>query len=186
MTSEEAHWVMRAKAGDRAAFAALYARYERRIYGFLYRMLGDADDAADLTQETFLKAYRALDRTGTDLDVSAWLHRIAANACRDVLRRRRRLRWLPWERREHDAPSSCREDDPEGLLLGDETQRAVRRVLGGMSPRHRQALILREYAGLSYGEIAAVMGLSRAAVKQRLFRGREEFRARYRRLERCP
>ena len=186
MTSEEAHWVMRAKAGDQAAFAALYERYERRIYGFLYRMLGDADDAADLTQETFLRAYRALDKPGMDLDVSAWLHRIAANACLDVLRRRRRLHWLPWERREHDARSSGREDDPAGLVLGDETQRAVRRVLAGMSPRHRQALLLREYAGLSYAEIAAVMGVSPAAVKQRLFRGREEFRARYRRLEGCP
>ena len=93
---------------------------------------------------------------------------------------------MPWERREHDAPSSCREDDPEGLLLGDETQRAVRRVLRGMSPRHRQALLLREYAGLSHREIAAVTGLSRAAVKQRLFRGREEFRARYRQLKGRP
>lgn len=185
MTSDEARWVMRAKAGDRAAFAALYQRYERRIYGFLYRMLRDADDAADLTQETFLKAYRALDKPGMDRDVSVWLHRIAANAGLDLLRRRRRRRWLPWDRREHDAPSSGREDDPEGVLLGGETRRAVLWVLGGMSPRHRQALLLREYAGLTHREIAAVIGLSRAAVKQRLFRGREEFRARYRRLEGC-
>ncbi len=186
MDLTEQGWVERAKQGDQAAFEVIFQRYERQIYSFIYRMMGDPDDAYDLTQDCFIKAFKALGRTREDLNLSAWLHRIAANACLDVLRRRRRLRWVPWERREHDALSSCREDDLEGVLLGDETQQAVRRVLGGMSPRHRQALLLREYAELSYEEIAAVMGLSRAAVKQRLFRGREEFRRRYRRLEDRP
>src|SRR5919202_5058084 len=94
--SEQAAWAARARAGDRAAFAELYARYERRIYSFVYRTMGDHDDAAELTQETFLKAYRALGNTDDELNVNAWLHRIAANACTDVLRRRRRGRRLSW------------------------------------------------------------------------------------------
>ena len=181
--AEESLWVARVRGGDSAAFAALYQRYERRIYAFVYRMMGNPDDAFDLTQETFLKAFRALDRTDAELNVNAWLHRIASNACMDVLRRRQRLRWLPWDGARHERASSQREDDPEGTLLGDETQRAVARVLQAMSPRNRQAMILREYEGLSYQEIAAVVGLSLPAVKSLLFRARQEFRDRYHELE---
>jgi RNA polymerase sigma-70 factor (ECF subfamily) len=183
MTSEEAAWVARAKAGDQAAFAALFNRYERRIYSFTYRMMGNADDAADLTQDTFLKAYRALGKTDEELNVNAWLHRIASNACMDVLRRRQRIRWLPWEGAKHERASSQREDDPEGTLIGDETQRAVGRVLQAMSPRNRQAMVLREYEGLSCEDIGEIMGVSRSAVKSILFRGREEFRRLYQAME---
>ena len=186
MASEEASWVARAKAGDQAAFGELFARYERRIYAFVYRMMGNPDDAFDLTQETFLKAYRALDKTDAELNVNAWLHRIASNACMDVLRRRQRLRWLPWEGAKHDRASSQREDDPEDTLLGDETQRSVARVLQAMSTRNRQAMILREYEGLSCEDIGEIMGVSRFAVKSILFRGREEFRKLYVQLEGQP
>ena len=182
-SAEEALWVARVRGGDSAAFAALYERYERRIYAFVYRMMGNPEDACDLTQETFLKAFRALERTDAELNVNAWLHRIASNACMDVLRRRQRLRWLPWDGAKHERASSRREDDPEGTLLGDETQRAVARALQAMSPRNRQALILREYEGLSYQDIAAVVGLSLPAVKSLLFRARQEFRDRYHALE---
>ena len=186
MTTEEAIWVARAKAGDQTAFAALFARYERRIYAFVYRMMGNPDDAFDLTQETFLKAYRALDKTDEELNVNAWLHRIASNACMDVLRRRQRIRWLPWEGAKHERASHVREDDPEGSLIGDETQRTVQRVLDRMSPRNRQAMVLREYEGLSCEDIGDIMGVSRSAVKSILFRGREEFRKLYVQTEGQP
>jgi RNA polymerase sigma-70 factor, ECF subfamily len=181
--TEESHWVARAREGDAAAFAMLYDRFERRIYAFTYRMMGNPDDAFDLTQETFLKAYRALDKTDATLNINAWLHRIASNACMDVLRRRQRLRWLPWESSKHDRASARREDNPEPTLLGDETQRAVARTLQAMSARNRQALILREYEGLSYQEIAAVFGITLLAVKSLIFRARAEFRERYQALE---
>lgn len=186
MTADETVWVAQAKAGDQAAFAALFTRYERRIYAFVYRMMGNADDAADLTQETFLKAYRALEKTDADLNVNAWLHRIASNACLDVLRRRQRLRWLPWEHSKHDAPSSRAEDDPVATLVEDELQRAVQRVLDRMSARNRQAMILREFEGLSCEDIGEIMGVSRSAVKSMLFRGREEFRKLYQTAEGQP
>ena len=186
MTSEEAAWIARAKAGDQAAFAAIFTRYERRIYSFIYRMMGDPDDAYDLTQDTFLKAYRALGKTDDELNVNAWLHRIASNACMDLLRRRQRVRWLPWETAKHDRPSARAEDDPERTLLGGETQTAVQRVLAAMSPRNRQAMILREYEGLSCEDIGEVMGVSRSAVKSMLFRGREEFRKIYTTMEGQP
>jgi RNA polymerase sigma-70 factor (ECF subfamily) len=180
MTTDEAAWVERAKQGDQTAFEAIFQRYERQIYSFIYRMMGDPDDAYDLTQDCFIKAFKALGRTSDDLNVSAWLHRIAANACLDVLRRRQRLRWLPWEAPKHDhLLLSTPIDDPERSAISQETRVAVQQVLNRMSHRHRTALILREYEGLSCEEIGEVMGLSRSAVKSMLFRAREEFRRVY-------
>jgi RNA polymerase sigma-70 factor (ECF subfamily) len=180
MTTDEAVWVERAKQGDQAAFEAILQRYERQIYSFIYRMMGDPDDAYDLTQDCFIKAYKALGRTSDDLNVSAWLHRIASNACLDVLRRRQRLRWLPWEAPKHDhLLLSTPLDDPERSAISQETRASVQRALIRMSHRHRTALILREYEGLSCEEIGEVMGLSRSAVKSMLFRAREEFRRVY-------
>src|SRR5262245_54553768 len=161
----------RARAGDADAFAALIARHERPIYSFIYRMMGNADDARDLTQECFVKAYQALPRARPDTNISAWLHRIASNACLDVLRRRQRLRWLPWDGPKHDHLRPCGPaDEPERAALGQETRVIVQRVLDRMTHRHRLGLILREYEGLSCAEFGAVMGLSRSAVKSLLYR----------------
>jgi RNA polymerase sigma-70 factor (ECF subfamily) len=182
----EAALVARARDGDRAAFEAIVRRYERPIYSLTYRMMGNADDAFDLTQETFVKAYRALGRTRGELRVAAWLHRIAANGCLDVLRRRGRLRWLPWDGPKHDHRLLCGPaDEPEQALAGAETRAAVQRVLDRMSARHRLGLLLREYEGLSCAEIGEVMGLSRPAVKSMLHRARLEFRAMYAAAERA-
>lgn len=180
MSSEEDAWVSRARAGDQAAFEAIFQRYERQIYSFAFRMMGNADDAYDLTQECFIKAYRNLEKTNGDLNVSAWLHRIASNSCLDVLRRRKRIRWLPWDNDRHEAllqPSTP--DDPELTVVSNETQQDVQAILNRMTPRNRLALLLREFEGLSTEEIGEVMGLSRSAVKSVLFRARDEFRKLY-------
>ena len=149
--------------------------------------MGDADDAADLTQDCFVKAYRAIGGTDRDLNLSAWLHRIASNACLDVLRRRQRLRWLPWNAARHDHLRPCGPaDEPERHALSRETRATVQRVLNRMSHRHRLGLLLREYEGLSCAEIAEVMGLSRSAVKSLLYRAREEFRRVYGPVDPAP
>lgn len=180
MSSEEDAWVSRARAGDQAAFEAIFQRYERQIYSFTFRMMGDADDAYDLTQDCFIKAYRNLEKTNGDLNVSAWLHRIASNTCLDVLRRRKRIRWLPWDTEKHEGmlPSHA-VDDPERTVVSTETRQDVQIILNRMTPRNRLALLLREFEGLSTEEIGEVMGLSRSAVKSVLFRAREEFRKLY-------
>jgi RNA polymerase sigma-70 factor (ECF subfamily) len=183
--ADERMWIERAKAGDKAAFEAIYRRYERQIYSFIYRMMGDADDADDLTQDCFVKAFTALAATRDDTNVSAWLHRIAANACLDVLRRRQLRRWLPWNGPTHDhLLLSAPADDPERRALSREARVSVQRVLDRMKPRHRLALLLREYEGLSCEEIGEVMGLGRSAVKSVLYRAREEFKQRWAALER--
>jgi RNA polymerase sigma-70 factor, ECF subfamily len=181
---DESVWIDRAKAGDEEAFEAIFQIYERQIYGFIYRMMGNAEDANDLTQECFIRAYKALPQTTTDLNISAWLHRIASNACLDVLRRRQRIRWMPWESHKHEHLLHGKSlDEPESTALRTETQVQVQEVISRMSPRNRMALILREYEGMSCEDIGQIMGLSRSAVKSVLFRGREEFRKIYRSLE---
>lgn len=181
---DEATWVSRAKEGDQAAFEAIFQRYERQIYGFIYRMMSNAEDANDLTQECFIRAYKALPQTSEDLNVSAWLHRIASNACLDVLRRRQRIRWLPWESHKHEQLLHGKPiDDPERNVISGETREFVQAVLSQMTPRNRLALVLREFEGMSCEDIGQVMGLSRSAVKSVLFRGREEFRKIYRAME---
>ncbi len=184
---EESTWVERARRGDEVAFAAIYDRYERRIFAYVYRIMGNPDDAADLTQETFVKAYQALPRLEPEqeMNLSAWLHRIASNACMDVLRRKRIVNWLPWEHERGQGegvsePSTHRlTDDPERSYERQETSKQVQAALNLMSPRNRMALILKEYQDLSCDEIAAILDVSRGAVKSILFRAREEFRKLY-------
>ncbi len=183
VTVDEDLLVNQAKAGSQAAFEALVQRYERQIYAFTYRMMGNPDDAFDLTQECFIRAYKNLDRTNAELNVSAWLHRIASNACLDQLRRRKRIRWLPWDTPKHEPLLNTHPtDDPERVAMAVENTSDVQQVLSAMSERNRQALVLREYEGLSTREIGEIMGLSRSAVKSVLFRAREEFRQSYREL----
>lgn len=178
---DERSWVSRAREGDTAAFEAIYNRYERRIYAFIYQLMGNSEDAYDLTQDTFVKAYSALPRTSpTDMNLSAWLHRIAWNSCMDVLRRRKLIKWLPWETFDtNPALEPAATDDPEGEFGQAETSSEVQVVLRKLAPKHRTALVLKEYQGMSCDEIGEVMNLTRSAVKSLLFRAREEFRQAY-------
>lgn len=181
---DETTWIERARLGDEAAFAAIYERYERPIYSLVYRLMGNAEDAFDITQDVFVKAYKALSKTSPDLNLSAWLHRIASNACMDVLRRRKIVRWLPWDPTEHaNITPASDEDEPERRVVGRETRQQVQNVLNKMNERYRLCLVLREYQDMSCEEIAEVLGTSRQAVKSMLFRARDQFRDIYEREE---
>ena len=181
---DESTWIDRARQGDEAAFSAIYERYERAIYALVYRLMGNPDDAFDITQDVFVKAYKALAKTSPDLNLSAWLHRIASNACLDVLRRRKIIRWMPWDPAEHaNITPATSQDEPERRLMGQETRAQVQAVLNLMNERYRLCLVLREYQDLSCEEIAEIMGTSRQAIKSMLFRAREQFREIYERQE---
>jgi RNA polymerase sigma-70 factor (ECF subfamily) len=137
-------------------------------------MVGDAEEASDLTQESFFKAYRALLRGEEPLNVSAWLYRIASNTCLDVLRRRRLIQWQPLE----GLLTFLRADDvnPEAEVVRREQLTEVDQVLAQLSPRYRMMLLLREREGLSYDEIADVTGDSLDTVRVTLYRARERAR----------
>jgi RNA polymerase sigma-70 factor, ECF subfamily len=177
---DETSCIERARQGDEAAFALIYEKYEKQIYAFVYRMMGSPDDAADMTQECFLKAFVALPKTNDYLNLSAWLHRIAGNACLDVLRRRKVIRWLHWDAFSSGSMAQPSfEDEPERAFLRGETKEQVQDILNELSPHYRLCLVLREYQGFSYDRIAEIMGTSTSSVKSMLFRSREQFRKVY-------
>jgi RNA polymerase sigma-70 factor (ECF subfamily) len=187
MAATEAVLIARAQAGDHAAFEQIFTQYQTAIYNYIYRLMGSAEDAYDMTQDTFLKAYLALPKTSDDLRVGAWLYRIATNVCLDELRHRKLVKWQPW-----DAfisvfhPSQVAKDSPERDCIDREDNEEVQLILQKMHPKYRMCLVLREYHDLSYDEIAEVLNTTRAAVKSLLFRAREEFRQVYGKVERQP
>jgi RNA polymerase sigma-70 factor (ECF subfamily) len=165
-----------------ALFAQLFQQYEQPIYQYVYRLLGDPEDARDFTQDAFVKAYRKLPETLAkgNFQAQAWLYRIATNVCLDELRHRKLLKWQPWEAFVSlFHPSQIARDNPERDAMQSETRSEVEMVLEKLSERYRVALMLREYHGLGYEEIADVMGTSRTAVKTLLLRAREAFRFHY-------
>jgi RNA polymerase sigma-70 factor (ECF subfamily) len=178
LISDDAQRIEQARRGDTAAFESLLRQYERPLYGYMYRLMsGNADDAADLLQETFIKVYRALPRIPVNVNFPAWLYRVARNCCLDEMRRRRRARWTVWDGAQVGAMADhIGGADPEQMALDREGNSAVKAVLARMSCRNREALILRECEGMSCEEIGAVFGISRKAVKSMLFRARDEFR----------
>lgn len=159
-----------ARAGDASAYARLVERYHRGIYGLCLRMCGNPADAEELTQEAFVRAFRHLDRFDPRHKFSTWIYRIALNACRDLLRARphRETAYgldpgpLPEERRE----------GPDGHAARAELRRALSLALEQLSPKYREALVLRHVEGLPYEEIAQITGDTVGALKVRVVRGR--------------
>lgn len=158
-----------ARRGSEAAFAAIFERFQTPIVNYLYRLVGDWEAANDLAQDTFLKAYSALPNTDASLQISPWLYRIATNTALDSLRRRKRITWVPFKvDLEPPAPHS---DPAPRHAESDAIQKALAQVPADM----RTCLVLNMYQGLSYKEIADVLGISSNLVAVRIYRGREKF-----------
>jgi RNA polymerase sigma-70 factor (ECF subfamily) len=157
------------RQGDPDAFAALFSLYRTRIYNYVARIVGNPEDAKDVTQEVFIKAFRKIPANGTGLALKPWLYRVATTTCIDHLRARRR----------RGEPSSISSE--ELPALGDaydqgETNFLVQETLDRLSDRHRLVLLLKDVHGLRHDEIAAIMGVSRGATETLLFRARAAFR----------
>jgi RNA polymerase sigma-70 factor (ECF subfamily) len=181
----ESEFIEKLKAGEAQAFDTLVTRYGGDIYAVLFRLTEDAEEARDLTQETFLRALKAIRNFRAEADLKTWLYRIAVNESRN------RFRW--WKRRNRkatislDADSSFSEkplsetisgnsENPETETLRRERQDAISRALGKLSAAFREAIILRDIEGLSYEEVAVALGTNVGTVKSRISRGREELR----------
>ena len=170
----------RAAVAPSQTFDEIFRQYQHPIYNYVLRLMGNPEEAYDLTQDVFVKAFRAIDRTTPDLNVSAWLYRIATNACLDQLRRRRIIRWQSLTAvMELVTSRQVTWRTPEREALRGETVDLVRATLDRMSPKYRTALVLREYQDLSCAEIAEILGTTRSAVKSLLYRARAEFRRVY-------
>ena len=168
--------VRAARSGDQSAFEALVKANQAMAYQLAYRMTGNPEDAADLTQEAFLSAWRSLASFQGQSAFSTWLYRLTSNACIDFLRREKRRGALSLTAEDEEEERQLEVPDerfsPERELEKKEAQRTVREGLLSLSPEHREVLVLRELEGLSYEEIAQTLGLEEGTVKSRLARAR--------------
>jgi len=171
--------VQAAAAGEREAFDALVRRHQTRTYNFVRTLVNDAADAEDLTQEIFVRAFRAIGRFRGDSSFRTWLFRIAVNVARTHLGRRSRWR-VPWrESRDRGENTSSRPFDSPSQedLEADIVRRdAIDRALATLSPDLRHAVMLRDIEGLEYREIAKVLGIPIGTVESRIFRARQRLR----------
>lgn len=175
-------------AGNPPAFEELLRDYHKRVYNLIYRLIGDPDDAADLTQETFVRAYRAYPRfRGSASAVYPWLCRIAVNAGKNKLKassRRTAHEAGSLDDPVGNADSAARREpgddsaDPLGLLQAQELGEQIQCAIQALPPEFRTVVVLRDMNGLSYNEVAEAAGLSLDLVKTRLFRAREMLRRR--------
>jgi RNA polymerase sigma-70 factor, ECF subfamily len=174
------------KRGEAAAFDRLVKDRSGDVYALLYRLTEDAEEARDLTQETFLRAFQSISRFRGDADLKTWIYRIAINQARN--------RWRWWRRRRRDVHVSidfARDDseqplssklampddaNPEAETLAHEREAVLRAALKTLARSYRETVILRDVEGFSYEEIAATLEISIGTVKSRLSRGRLELR----------
>jgi RNA polymerase sigma-70 factor (ECF subfamily) len=176
---DERPLICAAQAGDQPAFNELMISYQSLAFNVAYRILGDDEAAADVTQDAFLSAYRAI-RSFRGGSFKAWLLRIVTNACYDSLRRKQRRpsssldAWLVGSSRHHAFTD--RSEDPESYVMRRDLEQALQRGLRMLSVDQRVAVVLSDIHGLSYPEIAQVEGVPLGTVKSRVSRGRARLR----------
>ena len=184
MTLTDEELVARAKAGDLDCFNQLVSRWERPIYALAYRTLGREEEARDVVQEAFLRAYRGLKGFKGEAKFSSWLYRITLNLCRDWIRRERRqpLALTPEGVDLVELAGEAEDTESiEELVARKEIGAAVAKAMALLPEEQRTAIVLKEYHGLTFQEIAGMLDCPLSTVKTRLYQGLSVLR---RRLER--
>ena len=188
MTSDE-ELVARSVGGDSDSFNELILRWERPIYALAYRTIGREEDARDVCQETFLRAFRALPGFRGQAKFSSWIYRIALNLCHDWMRRQRRAPWVQApdgvdlaELAATVGPSESIED----LVSRRDQSRAVERAMARLPEEQRTAIVLKEYHGMTFQEIAELVGCPLSTVKTRLYQGLAVLRRELAKAETAP
>ena len=181
----ETEFIEKLRRGDAAAFEQLVTERSGEIYGLLFRLTENSEEARDLTQETFLRAFQSIGRFRGEADLRTWIYRIAINQARN--------RWRWWRRRRRDATVSLdstqgqanqtliatlaeSSQNPEQQTLAHERELALRSALQKVGRAYRETVILRDIEGFTYEEIATTLGINVGTVKSRLARGRQELK----------
>ena len=173
--------IRRAQHGDADAFEQLLLEHQKNVYNLCYRMAGDPDDAMDLSQETFLRAWRCLDQYQFASAFSTWLYRLCSNICIDFLRRRRRQQTVPLTFEDADGEEQTYAV-PDAQPLPEEqvelklTRETLAAAMAQLLPEHRAVLQLRVVNEMSYEQIADVLDIQIGTVKSRLSRARNQLK----------
>ena len=166
--------LQKVRRGEPSGSAALFERYSAPLLRFTDRMLGSRADAEEVTQEVFVKMITRVEQYDGQAPVSSWLFAIAANACRDRMRRGKRAAPVSLD---VIAERASEGEAIDAALLQKEKRALVRRALGSLSDEQREALVLARYHGLPYAEIARTLKISEGAVKTRIFRAMETLKS---------
>ena len=159
--------VKRAQKGDQQAFAQLVEQEQHRLYTLAIRELGSAADAEDAVQEALIRAWRALPRFRAESQFSTWIYRIQLNAIHDQRAKRTRGSGTPLD-------DVAEPEDPRDAIHTSELSTALQDALNALDETYRTAVLMSDISGMSYSEIAAVLGIAEGTVKSRIFRGRAE------------
>jgi len=169
--------IRRVLGGDKNAFDELVLSNQKNVYNLALKMTGNEEDALDISQEAFFKAYRQLDGFRGDSRFSVWLYRLTYNLCIDFLRKKSRVTMIPLTYQDdggevHDLELPDLRNLPEEKILRQETRKAIADSIGELGQSHREILVTREITGMSYGEMAETLNLREGTVKSRLARAR--------------
>ncbi len=180
MESTDAALVQQTLRGETEAYDCLVRKYQRQVYNLAYRMLGNSEDAGDLVQETFIRAYAALSSFRLDASFLTWLYKIASNLCIDQMRSRKSkgALSLDFEIEEGREPMADRSFAPEDRVVRGAVADIVDREVMNLPEKYRIVVIKRHLLGMSIEEIASELGLPSGTVKTHLFRAREMLRER--------
>ncbi|MBC8141414.1 MAG: sigma-70 family RNA polymerase sigma factor [Armatimonadetes bacterium] len=185
VTTTDASLVSRCQNADLTAFNTLVSRYKDKIYRYVYRMTGSADDAEDLTQEVFVRMYTSINGFRRDASISTWLYRIAGNLCTDSFRKNKNARFdtsldAPLESADGDNAAGREIADesnaPDTLFGRKELSEQIETALAKLPPKLRSAVILHDVEGLAYDEIAQTEGVPLGTIKSRIFNARAALR----------
>jgi RNA polymerase sigma-70 factor (ECF subfamily) len=180
MDDSDAVAVARARAGDQDAFGMLVERHSIRLFQMIYRMTGNEQDAEDMVQETFLRAYKQLNRFESRAGFGTWLHRIAANCALDFLRKRKRqdqqVDPVEPETEEPMSALSSNTPPPDEQVFHLEVRQKVEAVMEQLTPMEQAAFVLRHFEGKSIEEIGRALGTGPNATKQSIFRAVQKMR----------
>ena len=162
--------------GDARAFEELYQRFAGMVYNLAFRLSGDAEEAADLAQEIFLRLFRHLGRFRGRASLKTWVYAVALNHCRSRFGRRKVALQMAVDEDGEPMEIASADRNPEELAAAQEASRRVQRALLGLPVVFREAVVLRDLEGLAYEEIATVTGVRVGTVRSRIARGREQLR----------
>jgi len=172
--------VARAQKGDHDAFEQIVTAFEKKVYNMALRYTNDPEDALDISQEVFLRVYRFLPNYKGNSTLSTWIYRITMNVCHDTAGKKSNLNELSLDAGDDDEkPITEISDvrfDPEKEFERKQTKELIARGIALLDSEQRDAIIMRDINGMSYDEIADVLGLSQGTVKSRIFRAREKLK----------
>jgi RNA polymerase sigma-70 factor (ECF subfamily) len=176
METSELTAVAQARAGDAEAFGALVEQHSRALFGLAWRMTGNRQDAEDVVQDTFLRAYRQIHRYDGRASFRTWLHRIAANRALDLVRARKLREAPPREDYDPLASAATNEPAPDRLAMDREMERRLAGAMNRLSATERVAFVLRHFEGMASEEIGRMLGVQPNAARHTVFRAVQKLR----------